>query len=315
MTKNLSAILIGSRATLSVIGFQLLLKLGISVPLVISGDEDPGEDDWRRSLVKAANDAGYRKGETLIVCSNPHHEETLEKVRAAVADIIISLQWRRILRPPLLQLARRGVVNLHNAPLPLLRGCDPFSWAIHDGLERMGVTLHQVRDEGVDSGPILTQRLWPVTPSATAWSLYLDGLREGELLMRETLASVIAGAVEPQYQEARYTTYHPMGQFRFKDSEANWNLPAVTVSAALRSRIFPPFQLPYFQVRGRKVEILGCYVASGRGSAGSVVSVAPFVVAAKIGSVCIERVRVGETEFSGSEFAQSVELKPGEMLG
>jgi methionyl-tRNA formyltransferase len=75
-----------------------------------------------------------------------HQPEILNRIEAAESDLILSLQWRRILRPVAIKLARYGVANLHNALLPLLRGCGPFSWAIHDGLECMGVTLHQVVD-------------------------------------------------------------------------------------------------------------------------------------------------------------------------
>ena len=309
VTGTESVVLIGSRSNISVIGFRILREAGVSVPLVITGDEDPGVDDWRLSLAKAARDAGYEEGNNLVTVNNPHTGEILSRIRAVSADLVLSLQWRRIIRGPLIQLAKRGVVNLHNSPLPLLRGCDPFSWAIHDGLEMMGVTLHQVVDEGVDSGPILTQRVWPITAAATAWSLYLDAIRESELLLRETLLALISGDLVQEVQDARYAGYHPMAQFRFEDLEVNWNLPAVTVSAALRSRIFPPFQLPFFIVATQVVEIVRCHAVSLHGEPSIVASIDPFAIGAKRGAIQIDRVRIDGVEEHGTDFATRAGLK------
>ena len=78
-------------------------------------------------------------------------------VAAVGADLVISVQCARIIREPLIRVPRRGVVNVHNSPLPLLRGCDPFAWAIHDGLRMHGVSLHDVPDAGVDNGAVYDQ--------------------------------------------------------------------------------------------------------------------------------------------------------------
>ena len=314
MSRGGGVILIGSRATVAVLGFRMLRESGIHIPLVISGTEDPGTDDWRLSLVKAARDAGYRDGENLLVVGNPHRDETLERIRAAGADLILSLQWRRILRPPLLGIPRLGVVNLHNAPLPMLRGCDPFSWAIHDGLERMGVSLHQVIDEGVDSGPVLAQRFWPITATSTSWSLYMEAQRESELLMGESLPDILAARLTPRVQEPCHASYHPMGQFRFRDLEADWKLPAVTLSAALRSRIFVPFQVPFFSCRGERIEILGCRAVEGRGVPAAVAAVEPLRIGTKSGLLELIEVRVDGRAMSGPDFATKAGLRPGDAL-
>jgi methionyl-tRNA formyltransferase len=307
-------ILFGSRSSIAVTGFRILREWGVSVPLVVTGDEDPMTDDWRLSLAKAARDEGYECGNNLLVVHNPHQPDILERIRAAGADMILSLQWRRILRPPLLGMPRLGVVNLHNAPLPLLRGCDPFSWAIHDGLERMGVTLHQVIDEGVDSGPVLAQRLWPITASSTAWSLFQESLKEAELLMRESLEDIIDGRLVAQPQNARHASYHPGGQFRFHDLAADWGVPAVTLSAALRSRIFVPFQVPHFPFRGGRVGILGCLAVGGRARPSEVASIKPLRVGTKSGLLELTEVTFGGRNLTGTSFAEMAGLQSGETL-
>jgi methionyl-tRNA formyltransferase len=313
MSRQTSVILIGSRSTQSVIALRILRELGVHVPLIISGEEDPGQDDWRQSLARAAREQGFKDGESLLVLRDPHREEVLKKVKTLEPDLILSVQWRHLLRPALFELARLGAINLHNAPLPLLRGCDPFSWAIHDGLEQMGLTLHQI-NRGVDSGDIFLQRFWPIGAISTAWSLYLDSLREGEGLLREGLPGIIAGKGLPKSQESRYATYHPIGQFQFDELEADWMLPAATLSAALRSRIFPPFQLPFFWNRDKRIEILECQAASGLGEPGQILNLDPLRVAAARGALQINAIRYAGEERRGSAMVQAIGLSAGELL-
>jgi methionyl-tRNA formyltransferase len=313
VTDGLSVVLIGSRSTVSVTGFKMLREFGIGVPLVISGDEDPGADDWRLSLAKAARNEGYVDGDNLFVLHNPHQPEILERIRAAKADLILSLQWRRILRPALCKLAQNGAVNLHNAPLPLLRGCDPFSWAIHDGLQWMGVTLHQV-DQGVDTGPILAQRLWPITEKSTAWQLYLESLSESELLMRDALKDTVSGKLQPHEQASRYASYHPIQQFRFGDLEVDWNLPSTALSASLRARIFPPFQLPFFHWREQQIGILECCAMPGKGRPGEIIGLDPLRIASQRGSIEIDAVRVNGKEIRGAAVSNLLVFKSGESV-
>jgi methionyl-tRNA formyltransferase len=313
VTARSSIVLFGSRSTASVIGFKVLRELGFSLPLVITGNEDPGIDDWRLSLGAAARAAGFEQDENLMVIRDPHRPETLERIRSANADLILSLQWRRILRPSLCACARLGALNIHNAPLPLLRGCDPFSWAIHDGLQQMGVTLHQV-DEGVDSGAIMAQRLWKIAPTATAWSLYQESLTETDAILRDSLPDVVAGKLKPVPQDHRYASYHPLDQFHFGELEVDWTLPATTLSAFVRSRIFPPFQLPFFRAGNTKVEILGCDVVGGRGKPGVVVDLAPLRITAKTGAIEIISARLKKQELAGADIARALKLETGQLL-
>lgn len=307
-------VILGGRATIAVRGFEILRKLDCDIPLIVCGEEDPGTDDWRLSLVRAAREAGFEDGRDLIVVRDPHTPEHLARIHSAEPDLLLSLQWRRILRPAQLGVPPLGIVNLHNAPLPLLRGCDPFSWAIHDGLLQMGVSLHQIVDTGVDSGPVLAQRRWQLTPSDTAWSIYTEALSQADALMRKALPEILAGSLAPTPQDPRFSTYHPIGQFPFGLLAVDWTQPAVALSASLRARIFPPFQLPYFHLAGRKVEILGCCAVRAPGARpGAVVSRSPFRVGTGLGAIEVASVQVDGTVLDGAAFATS-HLRDRDMI-
>ena len=189
-------------------GLDLLLSLpDVSVPLVVCDKSDCGRDSpqllsdastpFRRSLRKYARQLGFAEAaaanaqassaadhfQPVVIAGDPNGARVLARVAAAKPHVVLSLQCRRLLRQPILSIASIATLNVHNAPLPLLRGCDPFAWAIHDGLRQFGVTLHEV-DLGCDSGDVHGQLLFPVREDDTAWSLYERSLPLAAQLIR-----------------------------------------------------------------------------------------------------------------------------------
>lgn len=61
-------------------------------------------------------------------------------------------------------------LNVHGSLLPKYAGARTLSWALVDGETQSGVTVHRV-DEGMDTGPILLQRAFPLSPFETTRSL------------------------------------------------------------------------------------------------------------------------------------------------
>ena len=306
-------VLIGN-GTLAARGLKALLDAGFRVPLVLADSNDNGVSTWRESLIEKARCFGYGPGDNLIQPKNPNHHSIVERIQSLDCDAILSLQCKRLIRKSMIEASTYGVINLHNAPLPLLRGCAPFAWAIHDGLKHMGVTLHKIEDEGVDNGPILSQRTWEIAQSDTAWSLYHRALDEAVIFMREVLPSVLAQKLQGEPQDERYVTYHPMGQFDFSALQTDWSLPAATLSARLRSRIFPPLQLPFFTVDNKEVRILKCHLSAERGSPGTVLSASPLRIAAKWGSIVIEEVLFRGESMRGQDFSKLMSLVCGAKL-
>ncbi len=83
--------------------------------------------------------------------------------------------WMRILSSAFLERFPNRVVNLH----PALPGTFPGTHAIQRAfeayqsgqIEHTGVMVHLVPDEGVDSGPVLNQRIVPILPEDTLETL------------------------------------------------------------------------------------------------------------------------------------------------
>jgi methionyl-tRNA formyltransferase len=306
----MSKIVLVGNGPFACIGFDVLREIGVVPALVFADHHDDGVDTWQPSFVRhlSARKVKYHQFRSLS------DEAVCSMVEQCDPDFIFVFQGRAILRNPLIKLARKGVVNLHNAPLPLLRGCDPFAWAIEDGLAEMGVSLHLIEDEGIDTGAILCQRYWPIGARDTCWSLYQRALIEARELMLFGIPQILANAMTPAKQDARYATYHPIGQFDFASQRINWQMPAAALSAWIRSRIFPPRQLPYFVHEGRCVEIVDCEYVKAKGGSGAVVQVDPFDVASRYGGIRIHAARINGNNEAGPAVASELGLQTGSVI-
>ena len=318
----------GKKNTVVIIGhgsmaarcLKTILSLpGVNVPLCIADASDSGEDTWRESFAKAAREAGYVDGESLLLCKFPHDEEAMAKLRTLKPTLLLSLQCQKIIREQVIECAELGCVNCHNAPLPLLRGCDPFAWALHDGLLQMGVTLHQVPKSGVDDGPILTQQLWPINDDSTAFDLYERSLEVAEKLICESLLPILNGEMVAMPQNPSAVSYHPANCFSYEPLGIAWNLPAVTASALARARTFPPFQLPTFLHEGQTVEVARLKVCARprSGKVGEILSVEPFIVNTRREAINVLEVRLDGkiTPVSERVVRELLGLREGIVLG
>lgn len=97
-------------------------------------------------------------------CRSWIHNEKLE------FDFLISVNYLFLLEVDVINCAKIASINLHGSLLPKYRGRTPHVWAIINGETETGVTAHII-DEGCDTGPIVYQRIVPISPSDTGASI------------------------------------------------------------------------------------------------------------------------------------------------
>ena len=71
-------------------------------------------------------------------------------------DLVISFNYRHILKKNILKKLKRPAINLHISYLPFNRGSHPNFWSFVENSPK-GVTIHEI-DEGLDTGPIIYQK-------------------------------------------------------------------------------------------------------------------------------------------------------------
>jgi phosphoribosylglycinamide formyltransferase 1 len=110
------------------------------------------------------------------------------------ADLIAGAGYMQLLSPGFVSRFRNRIVNVHPALLPSFPGLDAIEQALQHGVKVTGVSVHFV-DEGVDSGPIISQRAVPIPPDGDA-----DALEEAihateHALYPETIRLIAQGRV------------------------------------------------------------------------------------------------------------------------
>lgn len=249
-------LLIG-RGTIAVNCLHILKKNQELPNVIICDPDDTGKDTWTLSLLKYAHALGYRKNKNLYITrkiNTPEFISLFQKKHPNI-DIIFSIQPKSLFKQPFISLARDYVVNLHFSPLPKLRGVATSPWAILDGLDKMGVSLHIIDSEGIDDGPIIAQKKFIIKKSDTSRMIYDKCVTHGTKLFEKKFNSILLKKIKPKKQNEKEATYHPMGELDYKNLEVDLSKNENEVIDFIRSRIFPPFQYPYITHDGNKIYI------------------------------------------------------------
>lgn len=132
--------------------------------------------------------------------------DVLESIRALKLDVAILVDYGKIIPKKLLEIPRRGFLNVHPSLLPRLRGPSPMRSAILND-EKTGVSI-MLMDEKMDHGPIVAQKKvevpdWPPRNSELERIL----LSAGGTLLAQILSQWIAGEIDAREQNHDVATY------------------------------------------------------------------------------------------------------------
>lgn len=142
----------------------------------------------------------------LAVHQPSSNQELADILSRHEIDVGVVVAFGMILSPTVLELPRRGFVNVHFSLLPRWRGAAPVERAIMAGDEETGVTI-MAMDAGLDTGPIIARRAYPIGTSTTGGELRQALASEGAALLSEVLPAWVSGEIEATPQPAEGVTY------------------------------------------------------------------------------------------------------------
>jgi methionyl-tRNA formyltransferase len=118
--------------------------------------------------------------------------ETAAAIETLAPDLGVLADFGRIVPGSILGIPSHGILNVHPSLLPRHRGATPVPATILAGDPMAGVTVMQM-DAGLDTGPILDSRSWPMLGTETAPELEARAATEGAALLRELLEPYLRG--------------------------------------------------------------------------------------------------------------------------
>jgi methionyl-tRNA formyltransferase len=193
------------------------------------------------------------------------NEPDAEQILAALApDVIFVIGWHQIVRPPVMRLARLGLIGAHASFLPHNRGSAPINWAIMRGERETGNTLMWL-SEGVDEGDIIAQRAFPITAYDTCATLYAQVAASNREMLLEVLPQLIAGERPGRPQERSDEPI--LRRRRPADGRVTWDAPAPTVYDFVRA-LARPYPGAFSSLDGRRWFIWEAALLPDRGVVG-----------------------------------------------
>lgn len=131
---------------------------------------------------------------------------TVERLAAFDADVFVVAAYGKILPRSVLQLPRRGCINVHGSLLPRWRGPSPISAAILAGDTETGVSIMELVAK-MDGGPVISRALFSLGPDATTGDVEqaLAGLGATELV--RVLPGWLSGELRAEPQDESLVTY------------------------------------------------------------------------------------------------------------
>ncbi|MEO5657019.1 MAG: methionyl-tRNA formyltransferase [Nitrospiria bacterium] len=215
------------------------------------------------SPVKAA---ALAAGLPVVQPEKVRHADFLAWCRTVSPDLIVVVAFGQILPQALLDIPRRGCLNVHASLLPRYRGAAPIQWAIIRGETETGVTTMQI-DAGMDTGPMLLQRRLAIAPDETAGELAERLSHLGAEVLVDTLEALEAGRLQPIPQEGALATLAPL--LKKDDGRIDWKQPAPVLAALVRGT--DPWPGAYTLHRDRPLRIRRARAEAGAGEPGAII--------------------------------------------
>lgn len=177
--------------------------------------------------------------------------EAQAELAALDADLMIVVAYGLLLPKAVLDIPRRGCINVHASLLPRWRGAAPIERALLAGDRETGVTIMQM-DVGLDTGDMLFKASTPIADTDDRLTLEERLAHLGCDALLKTLANLDPIQAMAEKQDDSQTTYAR----KIDKAEAliNWQLSSSEIDRVIRASIGrnPAYSL----LQGQRIRIL-----------------------------------------------------------
>lgn len=146
----------------------------------------------------------------LFKTNNINDEESIIFLQSSQPDLIISAYFSQILKKPILNIPKIGVLNIHPALLPDYKGAMNYFWVLKNGENKAGVTVHWI-DEGIDTGEIIAKKSFIINKDATQQQVLVKTAFIGTCLLKRVIKLLLSGEkIAELSQSENISNYYPM---------------------------------------------------------------------------------------------------------
>ncbi|MGV3639988.1 MAG: formyltransferase family protein [Adhaeribacter sp.] len=129
------------------------------------------------------------QGIAVIETSSPYSPQILDQIRSFDLDALVLVGGFGIVKLPLLNVPRIGVLSYHHGDMRKYRGMPPGLWELYHNEREMGVTV-QLLSPGLDCGRPVVERSIPINQTDSLARLRARALQESTIMMHQALQKV-----------------------------------------------------------------------------------------------------------------------------
>ncbi len=187
----------------------------------------------------------------LVIFQPEKISEVKEKISQLNPDLIITSSYGQIIPKNIIDIPKKGSLNLHPSLLPKYRGPSPIQTAILNGEEVTGVTIIKM-DEKMDHGPIITQQETNINPNDTYESLENKLSDQITDLLIKTLPRYFKNKIQLKIQDESKATYTKI----LTRDNGKIDLQKDVQEIERKVRAFSPWPGTWTEINNQRVKIL-----------------------------------------------------------
>ena len=199
--KNINIVYMGS-PEFSVKPLEELIKIA-NVKLVIT---KPDTKMGRGNKIQSSPVKNVALKHNVKVLEPLKLMDIYDEIKNINPDLIITCAYGNLVPKEILDIPKKGNINIHASLLPKYRGADPITFSLLNGDDKTGITLMYM-DEGMDTGDIISYHYLDIDNEDNYITLYTKLSDLAASSIKEKLMDIYEGNLKIIKQDNEKATY------------------------------------------------------------------------------------------------------------
>ncbi len=281
------------------------------VAVVTQPDKESGRG--RKVSFSPVKETAMAAGLNILQPNSVRKDDVLDELEALQPDLFVVAAYAKLLPPRLLEMGKKGCINIHPSLLPKYRGAAPLRGPILNGDEFTGVTIMKMAEE-FDAGDILLQKSFRMDPKETVTTLEPKVSQLGAEMLMEVIDQIEAGTVTATKQDDSQATYYK--QIDKEEGRIDFTRPAVEIERMARAN--DPWPSAFTTMDGKTFKIWLADAVDEDGEPGIVKFADKKSVLIGTGQGCLKPLEVqieGKKRMTMEEFLRGRKIEQGYEFG
>jgi len=260
-----------------------------------------------KSLIQSLSETLNIKFRTPLSLKN--NREEYEYLKKLDADLGIVVAYGQIIPNEILNLIKKGFINIHASLLPKWRGAAPIQRSIINLDKQTGITIMKINNK-LDSGPIFNSYKIDISNNENAEIISNKLSLLGAEKILDNIDNILDDEIEFKEQNHADATY--ANKIEKSEGKIDWNNKAENIIGKINGLY--PSPGAWFIYKGERFKILKAEISEGKGKPGIILD-KYFKVACNNKSIKILEIqRQGKRPQKINEFMLGSQIKEGSNL-